>query len=193
MHRPALRTVIAVACCCACQRAPERAVPDTPAALPPRPSETPLPDARDSTATLTALRERAAAIDADTAAMTRVATEVPLGAGAVGTLVGWRAGPVWRRVEFRSTGTGFATRDIYWLHHGVFLGAALELQRTDRRATKDDIWFRDGRLYRWTDRDGRRLNAAARSTQYEVAQMSARRDSLLARLTALDAVRAAPQ
>jgi hypothetical protein len=53
----------------------------------------------------------------------------------------------------------------------------------------DQVWFRDRELYRWTDADGRHLEAEARSTQFQVRMMRARFDSLLARLSALDAVR----
>jgi hypothetical protein len=121
--------------------------------------------------------------------MTRVETAVPLGAGATGTLVGWRLGPVWRRLTLTSVGDGFSATDIYWLQHGVFLGASLTLQRPGKPPATDEVWFRNGAVYVWIDAQKRRLNTDSRSTQYEAEQMNARRDSLIARLTALDAMR----
>jgi hypothetical protein len=61
--------------------------------------------------------------------------------------------------------------------------------RRDRPGEVDLVWFRDGALYRWTDPSGRRLNPAARSTQYEVQRMRARFDSLLSIVAADDAIR----
>jgi hypothetical protein len=76
-------------------------------------------------------------------------------------------------------GGAFRTRDTYWFSNGGLLGAELSLARNGRKPTVDRVWFRNRELYRWTDAEGRHLEPAARSTQYEVQMMRARLDSLL--------------
>ena len=79
----------------------------------------------------------------------------------------------------KGNGTAFRTSDTYWFSNGALLGAELTLVRSGRRPAVDRVWFRDRTLYRWTDAEGRHLESAARSTQYEVQMMRARLDSLL--------------
>jgi hypothetical protein len=55
--------------------------------------------------------------------------------------------------------------------------------RTSDRPQVDQIWFRTNALYRWTDRDGRVMNPASRSTQFEVRMLRARLDSLVHHLS----------
>ena len=76
-------------------------------------------------------------------------------------------------------GAAFRTGDTYWFSNGVLLGAELSLARIGRKPAVDRVWFRNRALFRWTDGEGRRLEPAARSTQYEVQMMRARLDSLL--------------
>ena len=148
-----------------------------------------VPPPRDSVATLAWFRQRVAEIESDTAAMTRTEKPVSLGAGTSGLVTAWRAGPVWRRLRVEADGPGFRSTDDYWLSNGVFLGARLEVVRPDRPTAVDQLWLRDGALYRWTDPSGRHLNPEARSTQYEVQRMRARFDSLLSIVAADDAIR----
>ncbi len=147
------------------------------------------PSPLDSVAMLAWFAQRVAAIEQDTLVLDRTEKPVALGARTTGLLTAWRAGPVWRRLRIQAEGPGFRSSDDYWLSNGVFLGARLEMMRRDRPAEVDRLWFRDGALYRWTDPSGRRLNPAARSTQYEVQRMRARFDSLLSIVTADDAMR----
>lgn len=121
--------------------------------------------------------------------MNRTEKPVSFGASTSGHVTAWRAGPVWRRLRVEADGPGFRSTDDYWLSNGVFLGARLELVRPDRATAVDQLWFRDGALYRWTDPSGRHLNPEARSTQYEVQRMRARFDSLLSIVSADDAIR----
>jgi hypothetical protein len=151
------------------------------------------PSPRDSAATLAWFAQRAAAIERDTAVMDRTEKPVALGAGTSGLVTAWRAGPVWRRLRVEAEGPGFRSTDNYWLSNGVFLGARLELVRPDRPTAVDQLWFRDGALYRWTDPSGRHLNPEARSTQYEVQRMRVRFDSLVSLVAADDAVRKPPR
>ncbi len=151
------------------------------------------PSPRDSEATLVWFAQRAAAIERDTAVMDRTEKPVSLGAGTSGLVTGWRAGPVWRRLRVAAEGPGFRSTDEYWLSNGVFLGARLALARPGRPTAVDQLWFRDGALYRWTEPSGRRLNPAARSTQYEVQRMRARFDSLLSLVADDDAARKPPR
>ncbi len=148
-----------------------------------------IPSPRDSAATLAWFGQRVAAIERDTAAVNRTEKPVSLGAGTSGLVTAWRTGPVWRRLRVEADGPGFRSTDDYWLSNGVLLGARLELMRPDRPTAVDQLWFRDGALYRWTDPSGRRLNPDARSTQYEVQRMRARFDSLLRIVSADDAIR----
>jgi hypothetical protein len=149
----------------------------------------PAPPAADTAAVITWFQRRVSAIRRDTMHMERVEQPISLGAGSAGLLTAWRAGPVWRRVRVEGEGTGFRSVDDYWLSDGVLLGARLEVTRPGRKPEVDEVWFRDRQFYRWTDADGRHLGAEARSTQFQVRMMRARFDSLLARLSALDAVR----
>ena len=149
----------------------------------------PAPSALDSAATLAWFAQRVAAIEQDTGLLDRTEKPVALGAGTSGLVTAWRAGPVWRRLRVQAEGPGFRSSDDYWLSSGVLLGARLEMIRRDRPGEVDQLWFRDGALYRWTDPAGRRLNPAARSTQYEVQRMRARFDSLLSIVAADDAIR----
>ncbi len=150
-----------------------------------------VPSPRDTAATLRWFGQRVAAIEGDTAAMDRTEKPVSLGAGTSGLVTAWRVGPVWRRLRLEADGPGFRSTDDYWLSNGVFLGARLAVVRPDRTATVEQLWFRDGVLYRWTDPSGHQLNPEARSTQYEVRQMRARFDSLLSLVAADDAIRKA--
>jgi hypothetical protein len=147
------------------------------------------PAPTDSVATLTLYRRRALAIDHDTITMQRTQKPLSIGAGATAQVTAWRAGPVWRRLTVETTGPGFRTTDIFWLHSGVLLGAQLTTQRDDRKPAVDEVWFRNRTLYRWTDPVGRHLNPDTRSTQYDVRRLSVRLDSLLALVSADDAVR----
>jgi hypothetical protein len=145
-----------------------------------------LPPASDSVATLAALQLRADAIEHDSARFDVVATPLALGAGANALVTAWRLGNVWTRVRVEGEGAGFRTTDSYWLTDGVLMGARLAIVRDGRRPAIDQVWFRDGALYRWTDAAGRRLNPSARSTQYEVRMLRARFDTLMRRLTAAE-------
>lgn len=147
------------------------------------------PSPADTEATLAWFARRVAAIERDTGTMQAVVKPLTPGAGSTGRLTAWRAGPVWRRIRVESEGAEFRTVDHYWLADGTFLGARLELLRPGKRPAVDEVWFRGAALYRWTDAEGRHLNAEARSTQYEVQMMRARLDSMLVVLTADDAVR----
>jgi hypothetical protein len=133
----------------------------------------------DSIATIASMTRRAEAIDRDTAALQRVARPLTIGAGAGGTVVGWRAGPVWHRVRVESIGDRFQARDDFWLENGVLLGARLDFTRDGKRHDVDSIWFRDRRLYRWTDAEGRHLNRSSRSTVYQTEALRARLDTLI--------------
>jgi hypothetical protein len=133
----------------------------------------------DSIATIARMTQRATVIDRDTTALQRVARPLSLGAGAGGTVIGWRAGPVWHRVRVESVGDRFQTRDDFWLENGVLLGARLDLTRDGKRHDVDSIWFRDGRLYRWKDAEGRHLNRSSRSTVYQTEALRERLDTLI--------------
>ncbi len=151
------------------------------------------PSPTDTAATIQAFEARVAQIERDTAVMDQVQKPISLGAGTDALLSAWRAGPVWKRLRVEASGTGFHSVDDYWLSDGVFLGARLEMIRDGRKPSVEQVWFRDQRLYRWTDAAGRHPNPAARSTQYEVTMLRARLDTLLRRLDADDAVRRPPR
>ena len=145
--------------------------------------------AADSAAILDSFAKITHAIDLDTARFERTQKPITLGAGTPGVLSAWRAGRIWQRVHVNANGDSFRTADTYWFSNGALLGAQLELMRVGRKSAVDHIWFRDRALYRWTDAAERRLEPAARSTQYEVRMMRARLDSLLRVLERDDIVR----
>lgn len=138
-----------------------------------------MPAAQDSAGTLLAFQQRASELTGDSASMQAVEASIAFGAGVTGTGVGWRTGSAWRRVRVVSTGERFRTVDEYWFSRGSLMGARLEMQRDSVPAEIDSVWFRDGRLYRWTDRDGRHLNRTSRSTESEVEMLHARLDAVL--------------
>jgi len=142
-------------------------------------ADPPLPVARDTAATLAELARRTAAIDADTAAMTRLSRPIDLGAGTTGVLLAWRTGPHWRRLRLEADGPGFSTIETYWLGTKGLLGARQETIRPGEPPRVDTSWFRDSLAYRWIDADGRRLNLETRSTQYLVEGLRARLSTLL--------------
>ena len=135
--------------------------------------------AADSAAILDSLATISQSIDRDTLRLKRQQTAVALGAGTSGILTGWRIGRIWRRLHLDSDANAFRTSDTYWFDNGVLLGAQLELTRNTRKTAVDRIWFRNRALYRWTDAEGRHLEPAARSTQYEVQMLRTRLDTLL--------------
>jgi hypothetical protein len=143
----------------------------------------------DSAAMLDSLTGMAHRIDRDTLRLERKQTAIALGAGTSGTLTAWRVGRIWRRLHLDSDASAFRTSDTYWFDNGVLFGAQLELTRSRRKAAVDSVWFRNRELYRWTDAEGRHLEGAARSTQYEVQMLRARLDSLLRTLDRDDIVR----
>ena len=145
--------------------------------------------AADSAAILDSFAKLAHAIDLDTARFERTQKPVTLGAGTRGDATAWRAGRIWQRLHVNANGDSFRTADTYWFSNGALLGAQLELMRAGLKPAVDRVWFRDRMLYRWTDAAGRRLEPAARSTQYEVLMMRARLDSLLRVLEHDDIVR----
>jgi hypothetical protein len=177
----ALAAVALVASCTGAERAPapKAATTDSAIAVP----VATLPPASDSVATIAALQLTADAIERDSARFDVIATPLALGAGADALVTAWRLGNVWTRVRVEGEGAGFRTTDNYWLNDGVLMGARLAIVRDGRRPAIDQVWFRDRALYRWTDAAGRRLNPAARSTQYEVRMLRARFDTLMRRLT----------
>lgn len=156
-------------------------IPAAPATLPPDP---PLPPAGDSGAVLAALVTRMSTIDRDTLSMHRAERTIDLGAGAMGVLVAWRSGAVWRRLELQGSDSTFRRLEQYWLSGSGLIAARQELARPNEEAKVDSIWFRDGKLYRWVDAERRHLNSEARSTQYEVAMLRKRLDDLLEVLAA---------
>jgi hypothetical protein len=169
----------ALAMLAGCGSAEEMATP-TP---PPAPAVLILPsNARDSTATLDSLTAFIGRVDADTMRMDRVRDAVDLGAGASGTLTAWRADSTWQRIHLAAGGTGFTSSDIYWLYDGALVAARLEISRPDQPPAVETIWFRSGRLYRWTDAAGRRLSAESRSTKVEVEMLLARVNRMLSAL-----------
>ncbi len=151
----------------------------------------PLPT--DTLATIQAFEARVAQIERDTTLMDQLQKPISLGAGTDALLTAWRAGPVWKRLRVEASGSGFHSVDDYWLSDGVFLGARLAMIRDGRKPSIEQVWFRNQRLYRWTDAAGRHPNPDARSTQYEVQMLRARLDTLLHRLDADDAVRRPPR
>ena len=139
----------------------------------------PLAPAADSAARIDSLAKIAGAIDRDTLRLQRKRKPITLGAGTNGVLTAWRDGNIWQRLHVDGNGAAFRTRDTYWFSNGVLLGAELSLARFGGKPAVDRVWFRNRALYRWTDAEGRHLEPAARSTQYEVQMMRARLDSLL--------------
>lgn len=156
-------------------------IPAAPATLP---SDPPLPPAGDSGAVLAALVTRMSTIDRDTQAMHRAERTIDLGAGAMGVLVAWRSGTVWRRLQLQGSDSTFRRLEQYWLNGSGLIAARQELARPNEQAKVDSIWFRDGKLYRWVDAERRHLNGEARSTQYEVEMLRKRLDDLLEVLAA---------
>ncbi len=148
-----------------------------------------IPPGTDSAATIAGFESRIAQIERDTDRFERVDQPIALGAGTSGLLTAWRAGRIWQKLRVDGAGPAFHSRDTYWFADGAFLGARLEMLRTDRRAAVDEIWFRDRALYRWRDPSGRHLDPHARSTQYEVQMMQARLDTLLRVLSASELTR----
>ena len=145
--------------------------------------------AADSAAILDSLTTISQSIDRDTLRFERKQTAVALGAGTSGSLTGWRIGRIWRRLHLDSDASAFRTNDTYWFDNGVLFGAQLALTRSTRKTAVDRIWFRNRMLYRWTDAEGRHLEPAARSTQYEVQMLRARLDTLLRALDREEIVR----
>jgi hypothetical protein len=141
------------------------------------------PSTADSVASIARFVQLVRAIDRDTAGMQRVVKPLRVGAGAGGTVTGWRFGPVWQRVRAETVGDRFRTRDEYWFSNGVLLGARLTITRSGRRDESDQVWFVDNELYRWTDAEGRHLNRESRSTQYQVLTLRAALDSLMRTLS----------
>lgn len=144
-----------------------------------------LPSAsRDSSATLDTLASFTARVDGDTARMERVELAVELGAGATGTLTAWRADSVWQRIHLVAGDSAFRTTDTYWLHDAKPVVARLASQRPQQQPTVEQVWLRDGQLYRWVDARGRHLSPEAQSTRTEVEMLTARVARLLDALPA---------
>ncbi len=147
------------------------------------------PPTTDSVASIARFVQLVTAIDRDTAGMQRVVKPLRVGAGAGGTVTGWRFGPVWQRVRAETVGDRFRTRDEYWFSNGVLLGARLTVTRSGRRDESDHVWFVDNKLYRWTDAEGRHLNREARSTQYQLLTLRTALDSLMRTLSIVEPAR----
>lgn len=179
-------SMLSTAACTPRERSSPRVVSDSapPAMIAPR-----IPPPADSAATIAGYELRVAQIERDTGRFERVVQPIALGAGTSGLLTAWRAGRIWQMLRVDGAGPAFHSRDTYWFAEGAFLGARLEMQRTDRRPAVDQIWFRDRAFYRWQDPAGRHLDPHARSTQYEVQMMQARLDTLLSVLTASELTR----
>ena len=179
-------SVVSTAAC----TAHDRSSPDVVSkSAPPATVARPTPLSTDSAATIAGFEQRVAQLERDTAHFERIDQPLALGAGTSGLLTGWRAGRIWQMLRVDGAGPSFHSRDTYWFADGAFLGARLEMLRTDRRAAVDQIWFRDRALYRWRDPAGRHLDPHARSTQYEVKMMQARLDTLLRVLSASELAR----
>ena len=148
-------------------------------AAPTPPADPPLPPARDTAATLAELARRTAAIDADTATMSRSSHPIDLGAGTTGVLHAWRAGPVWRRLRLEGDGDGFTTIETYWLGTAGPLKARQETVRPGETPRIETIWFRDSLPYRWLDADGRTLTLQSRSTEYQADGLRTRLADLM--------------
>lgn len=157
----------------------EKAVPAAGRVAPPAVVAPPRTPTADSAAVIDSFANIVAAIDRDTLRFRRKRKPIALGAGTSGILTAWRAGNIWQRLHVDGNGAAFRTRDTYWFSNGVLLGAELSLARLGRKPAVDRVWFRNRALFRWTDGEGRRLEPAARSTQYEVQMMRSRLDSLL--------------
>lgn len=185
-----LTGMLALDACRARDQSPPSRISDSAALETNHPIE-PLPT--DSAATIALFERRVAQIERDTDRFERIDRPIALGAGTSGLLTGWRAGRIWQMLRLDGAGPAFHSRDTYWFADGAFLGARLEMLRTQRRAAVDQIWFRDRGLYRWSDPAGRHLDPHARSTQYEVQMMQTRLDTLLRELTAAELTHQRPR
>ncbi len=125
-------------------------------------------------ATLDSLRRFTSRVDADTTRMASFRRQLELGAGSIATLTAWRSDSAWQRMLVDAEGAGFRTSDTYWLHGGDLVAARLEMVRPDRPAAVEQVWFRGGELYRWTDAQQRPLSPEAQSTITEVEMLRAR-------------------
>lgn len=150
-------------------------VPSVPLALPANPR---------GGATLDSLRLFTSRVDADTTRMESFRRPLELGAGSTATLTAWRSDSAWQRVRVDAEGAGFRTSDTYWLHGGALVAARLEMVRPDGPAAVEQVWFRGGELYRWTDAQQRPLAPEAQSTITEVEMLRARLRRILAALPA---------
>ena len=135
--------------------------------------------ANDTGATLAAITAFTQRVDRDTARMLVAKREAELGAGAMAHVTSWRAGGALQRLRVESDGAGFRTSDLYWFSDTTLVAATLESVRPTGRPERERLWFRNGRLYRWIDAEGRVRNPEVRSTQYEVEMFRSRLQQML--------------